>query len=626
MSNNKAITVTAWPKNLAHSVEELRRKTNQDHDTYLGHNPLLARGDLKKMKQWPALVLLAALIGCGGGSSQSNSNNPPPPPLPPSQDSLTVNVTGDGSVTSTPAGIACPGTCTAKFDSGTKLSLSATAASGYVFSGYAGACAQSTCQLTLTSNQTLGASFTPAPPPPPPPQPPPPPSTHTLQSSINHIIFMMQENRSFDHYFSHLPEYWSKYGFPQATNGTSLDVESNSDSNLDPNGVAVHPFKLNTQCLENPSPSWNESHADFNHNDPDGTKGGTFAGDGFVQTAAHEGTYYDTVGHRVMGYYDETVLNYYYFMASTFGTADHFYSPNLSRSQPNRAYSYAATSMGHAYQLISGSAQLSSLTILQVLDQNNISWKIYVHPTPSGCATVQCLDSQSYLNQFTYNRHVLSVEPNNIAPISQYFTDLKNGTLPQVVFIEPASEMGWDEHPTGDHNDPTVSPIHIQPGAKYVSSLINALMGSSSWKDSVFILSWDEAGGFYDHEQPMSVPNPDGINPIDLGILGGRDICQDSNLYLITTPICTFRVSGYRLPMIVVSPFTKNFVSHTPMDYTAVLRLIETRFNLSPLNHRDAAMPDMTEFFDFAGAPWATPPSNVPVQRTDAPCYLSSLP
>jgi phospholipase C len=66
----------------------------------------------------------------------------------------------------------------------------------------------------------------------------------------------------------------------------------------------------------------------------------------------------------------------------------------------------------------------------------------------------------------------------------------------------------------------------------------------------------------------------------------------------------------------VISPFAKkNFVSHTPMDYTAYLRFIETRWKLPTLTARDAAMPDMTEFFDFSNKPWATPPS-LPAQNT----------
>jgi len=76
----------------------------------------------------------------------------------------------------------------------------------------------------------------------------------------------------------------------------------------------------------------------------------------------------------------------------------------------------------------------------------------------------------------------------------------------------------------------------------------------------------------------------------------------------------------------VVSPFAKkNYVSHTVADYTAILKLIETRFNLPPLTKRDAAQMDMTEFFDLVNMPWQIPPVS-PQQSTSAACYLDHLP
>jgi phospholipase C len=192
--------------------------------------------------------------------------------------------------------------------------------------------------------------------------------------------------------------------------------------------------------------------------------------------------------------------------------------------------------------------------------------------------------------------------------------------LPNVALIEPAYGAALDEHPTVD---PTGTPTRIQAGAAYVSKLINTLMNSPSWKDSAFILTWDEGGGLYDHVPPFNgngtipaPPNPDGIPPNDM--LPG-DICTNTP----GAPTCDFTYTGYRVPLVVVSPFTKkNYVSHTPTDYTAILKLIETRFGVPNLTKRDAWAIDMTEFFDFVNVPWATPPSP-PVQNTTAPCVLT---
>jgi len=127
-------------------------------------------------------------------------------------------------------------------------------------------------------------------------------------------------------------------------------------------------------------------------------------------------------------------------------------------------------------------------------------------------------------------------------------------------------------------------------------------MTSSSWSNSAFILTYDEFGGLYDHVAPQHAVSPDGIKPKDL--LPG-DICTT-----VTGPTCDFTYTGYRLPLIVVSPYTKkNYVSHKVADFTAILKLIETRFHLATLTKRDAAQTNMTEFFNFNFPPWMTPPT-----------------
>lgn len=173
--------------------------------------------------------------------------------------------------------------------------------------------------------------------------------------------------------------------------------------------------------------------------------------------------------------------------------------------------------------------------------------------------------------------------------------------------IEGGYNSELDEHPKNN----------IQTGAAYVASLINGLMTSPSWKDSVFILTYDEGGGLYDHVAPQPVVSPDGIKPKDLQ---PGDICTVG-----TGANCDFTYTGFRVPLLVVSPFTKkNFVSHTGADYTAILKFIETRFGLSSLTQRDAAQMDMTEFFDFHGSPWATPPTP-PTQSTGGVCDYQKL-
>jgi phospholipase C len=163
-----------------------------------------------------------------------------------------------------------------------------------------------------------------------------------------------------------------------------------------------------------------------------------------------------------------------------------------------------------------------------------------------------------------------------------------------------------------------VNATNVQAGEAYVESLITALMNSSSWSSSALFWTYDESGGLYDHVSPQPMPSPDGIKPLDL--MAG-DICTTS-----TGPTCDFVWTGYRIPLVVVSPYAKqNYVSHTVADYTAMLKFIETRFNLPALNARDAAQMDMTEFFDFTDPPLTVAPSP-PAQNTSGACYLNQLP
>jgi phospholipase C len=176
--------------------------------------------------------------------------------------------------------------------------------------------------------------------------------------------------------------------------------------------------------------------------------------------------------------------------------------------------------------------------------------------------------------------------------------------LPQVIFIDSASGIsGLDEHP--DNN--------IQTGAAYVQSILDALMKSDAWKDSVFILTYDEGGGLYDHVPPFTVPLPDQYGPGQCPDAnnGSAEYCKVGSLG------GTFNLTGFRVPMIVISPYAKpNFVSHTPRDYTAILAFIEKQFNVKSLTARDAYWQDpardMSEFFNFSTPALLNAPNGMP--------------
>ena len=545
--------------------------------------------------------------------------------------SVSLAGTGTGTVTSNPGGITCPTTCSANFTAGTQVTLTETPATNSYFVGWSGGgCSgnSATCTLTLEASEQVTATF----------------NISKTVSSLNHIIFLAQENRSFDHYFGKLRAYWAAnnipdqsldglpqynptsgipplYGPPPTNPGCDPAFPPPAHCKVDSGSPQITSFQLITQCIENPSDGWSTSHFDWNLFDP---LSGTPTMDGFVSGSAdyarvRHHPFFDTDGIRAMGYENYSDLNYYYFMATDFATSDRWFSPVMTRTPPNREYLVAATSQGHVHPPSSQFPPLSATTIFQELIAANISWKIYVNPQNSPCTgppyDPKCLLTLSTIQDFTFGQTIPKDYPENIAPISEYFSDLQNNTLPQVALIEPASDAGLDEHPS----DSDTALSDVQYGANYVSTLINGLMASTSWQDSVFILTYDEFGGTYDHVPAETTVSPDGIKPVDLT---PEDVCYPPQ----NGPTCDFVYTGFRLPLIVVSPFTKkNYVSHTVADLTAILKLIETRFDLPPLTKRDAAQMDMTEFFDFNNPPWMTPPTP-PVQVTTSPCYQNKLP
>ena len=384
---------------------------------------------------------------------------------------------------------------------------------------------------------------------------------------INHIIFFLQENRSFDSYFGMLGPY-------KVSKGLTNDVDGLDPNTTLPNsqGQRVPLYHYQTVCTESLSIGWGFSHSDVNYGKMDG----------FVLSAgaAYKSTI-DPTGTRAMGYYDQTDLPYYYEAAARFAISDRFFSPVLTRTIPNRMYLFTGTSFGNASPTSPPPGGFTQPTIFDRLDQAGVSWRYYY---PGAL-------SSAFITQFAiYQKN--PADQAKVVPIANWYNDVMNdATLPSVVFIE----RGDDEHPGNN----------VQHGAATVAKIANALMKSVSWPDSALILTYDEGGGLYDHVRPAREIKPDSIPPnIGAGAYPGD-----------------FNESGFRLPLIVFSPWVRpSFVSHTTRDFTSIIRLIEDRFNLQPLTLRDANADDMMEFFDFSGAPPLLTPPTLPAQPTNGAC------
>jgi len=144
--------------------------------------------------------------------------------------------------------------------------------------------------------------------------------------SIAHVIFMLQENRTFDTYFGMLNPYRIANRFNIGDDGKEYDVDGIDDklnkfSNQDDEGDTFTPFKLTSTCIDDDSSAWLESYGsvnrfDFLANRPILMDGFVHVAEGFAKSGAGSGSFTDLQGKRAMGYYDQQFLNYYYFMAS----------------------------------------------------------------------------------------------------------------------------------------------------------------------------------------------------------------------------------------------------------------------------------------------------------------------
>lgn len=507
---------------------------------------------------------------------------------------------------------------------------------------------------------------------------PNPPADASLKS-IDHVIFMLQENRSFDSYFGMLNPYRLSNNWTTSEDGKTYTVDGIEDklskfSGVDDEGESFGLFRLNTTCVDDMSSAWLESYGDVNRYDfnvsrPMMMDGFVHTAEGFAKAGTGEGSFTDLVGKRAMGYYDQNILNYYYYMASQFAVSDRWFSPVSSKSTPNRI---ATMTGGTTQGLVRDpfvddgfTQQLNIPTIFQKLDQAGVSWKIYYSMTAGGCpqADGDCGPSghsnaypTTTFNDFSYAATYLyenpqhaactpptvgsqqavkdptnsfCIDPTHVAPIAQYFTDVANNELPSYAFIETAYGLG-DEHPGSGQS--------VLVGQQQVAKIINALMQSPSWASSVFFLSYDEPGGPFDHVPPVAgssnlntdrslgtIPditkiavNPDSYKPCLAP--GGTatlhcDLQSDdpgANPGDAPAKYGFAAQLGFRVPNMVISPFVrKHYVSHIPMDHTAVIKFVESRFinSSAHLTARDAAQPNLLDFFDFKNAPWSTPPA-----------------
>jgi phospholipase C len=362
------------------------------------------------------------------------------------------------------------------------------------------------------------------------PTPAPAPTT-----PIQHVVVLMQENHTFDNYFGTYP----------GADGIPAGVCMPRDP-ANPSAGCVSSYHLPSHRT-----------VDLSHG-PDVAK--VALGDGTLDGFVYAQNKRNLPGETAMGYYDGSDLPFYWNLASSSVLADRFFSSDAGGSKENHLYWVAA-------QPGSGSVPAEGYTFDTIFDRlqaAGVDWKFYVQnydpsitfrtltgaPQDSQTVWVPLLNFTRFLDDPAMSKRIVDV--------SQYHEDLAAGTLPAVAFIAPS---GASEHPPGD----------VSIGQVYGTSLITALMQSSSWSSSLFVLTWDDWGGWYDHVLPPTV---------------------DANGY------------GMRVPALFVSPYASpGRIDSTTYDFTSILRFIEDNWRLEPLTARDAAANSVGTALDFSAAP-----------------------
>ncbi|KAJ5624449.1 Phosphoesterase family protein [Penicillium lagena] len=375
------------------------------------------------------------------------------------------------------------------------------------------------------------------------------PGTDTMPN-IEHIVFLQLENHSFDNMLGMLGR------------GDGLSVGSNGEvlnSNPYPNGSLQHAFPMPNTCQlsSRPSQEWLASHNAYDN----GTN------TGFVSTRISS-TIDEMVGGVAMGYYTSDHLPFTYSLAEHFPIGDRFFCSLLAQTWPNRRFLIAGTPRGIVDDNVNLTAGYAPAgTIFNELDKYGISWNNYA---PDCCWRDISGNTPDFFGKNNYD-----TETKHHKDLPQFMVDALEGNLPAFSFIDPNYANQSQENPQ-----------NVVNGEALLADVVNSIGQSPLWSKTLFILNYDEHGGYYDHVPPPPALFPDEVPP---HVQPGEYLYEG------------YGRLGFRVPAIVVSPYAKagKYVSSVVYDQTSVLATLQRKWNLPAFTYRDANANDMLDFLDL---------------------------
>jgi phospholipase C len=329
------------------------------------------------------------------------------------------------------------------------------------------------------------------------------------------------------------------------------------------------------------APDWQGcGHPDPDHSWDGGRiqlAGGTC--DGFLKSGNDE---------FAISYYKDGDLGFIQNAAKTFTTFDRFHCSLMGSTLPNREYMHAAQSYGQRDNALPPQTQYKTgfpdTTIFAALKKAGVPNRYFFSDVP-----VSALWGLPGLLRS--------------GSVAEYYARAATGTLPHVSFVDPGfggsvgegPGLSADEHPHGD----------VRAGQAFMSDVVHAFMESPQWKRGALFIVYDEWGGFFDHVAPPRVPD----------LRNSANINEDYGLM------------GFRIPAIAISPYVqRQHVEHSIYGFESILKMIEYRFGLKPLNPRDAYANNIANSFDFVSKPRLdVPPLPHPHHILSVPCAVDGV-
>lgn len=356
---------------------------------------------------------------------------------------------------------------------------------------------------------------------------------------ITTYVYLMLENRSYDHVLG-------ARGLLEGKPGDGLTAAM---VNRDLNGAPIAPWAPTAQqlCDLDPPHGWDDAHDQWNAG----------ANDGFVKV--HQAQHKSATAIEPMQYLTRAEVPVTWALADQFATADRWFCSVMGPTFPNRFYWYSGSAGGLKDNSVPGGG-LPWASIYDRLQDAGVDWAYYYGSIPVVSAVA--------------GYHPTLKLDGKVRRFTEFFRDAAAGTLPPVVYIDPAF-FGNDDHP----------PIHPINGQELIAAIYTALAGSPQWKNCLLLVTYDEHGGFFDHVSPPKTVD-------ELAAQG-------------------FDQLGFRVPTLVAGPYVKQgHVSSVTYDHCSALRQLEVAFGLAPLNARTAAAHDLSDFLDadrLARGDWRRP-------------------